>query len=172
MRCKETLVETNADAAETLQNASRDRRDTAEDGATEEGAESRDWRRNEVGNKSEGAWGLETGANTTAEPSISQLRGCTGRGEIHKCVPLLGIDEGTLNWDRTRGKQNNKQQRSLDQTIHIWNKWKLFYFCRRYFTCEGVLDMLEQSSQHTYSVHAKVSSAGKCQRLFRATHTG
>ena len=128
MRCNETLVGTNADAAETLQNASRDRRDTAEDGATEEGAESRDWRRNEVGNKSEGAWGLETGANTTAEPSISQLRGCTGRGEIHKCVPLLGIDEGTLNWDRIRGKQNNKQQRSLDQTIHIWNKWKLFYF--------------------------------------------
>jgi hypothetical protein len=35
------LVETNTDAVETLQNASRDRRDTAEDGATEEGAENK-----------------------------------------------------------------------------------------------------------------------------------
>jgi hypothetical protein len=35
------LVETNADAAETLQNASRDQRDAAEDGATKEGAESK-----------------------------------------------------------------------------------------------------------------------------------
>ena len=78
---------------ETLQDASRDRRDTAEDGATEEGVKSRYWRWNEAGSKSEGAWGLETGANTTAEPSISQLRGCTGRGDIHKCVPLLGVKE-------------------------------------------------------------------------------
>jgi hypothetical protein len=41
VRCKETLVETNADAVETVQNASRDRRDAAEDGATKEGAESK-----------------------------------------------------------------------------------------------------------------------------------
>jgi hypothetical protein len=81
---------------ETLQNDSRDQRDAAEDGAAKEGPESRDWRQYKVGNKSEGAWGLETGENTTAEPSISQLRGCTGRGEIHKCVPLLGIDDRDL----------------------------------------------------------------------------
>ena len=41
MRCKKTLGETNADAVETLQNASHDRKDAAEDGATKEGAESK-----------------------------------------------------------------------------------------------------------------------------------
>jgi hypothetical protein len=41
-------------AVETLQNASRDQRDAAEDGATKKGAESRSWRWNEAGNQLRG----------------------------------------------------------------------------------------------------------------------
>ncbi|KAL3799627.1 hypothetical protein ACHAWO_008943 [Cyclotella atomus] len=78
--CKETLVETNADAAEAFTDASRDRRARPRDGGDRE-APSRDWRRSEVGNKSEGAWGLGPGKYCD-EASISQLRGDTSRASV------------------------------------------------------------------------------------------